>query len=61
MARVFVENKTKTQQLEELATKVTTLRGALRLVVELCDDGDADQMTQKAARIAKAALRKTER
>ncbi len=33
---------------------------ALWQIVELCDDGDADMLTQEAAKIAKAALRLAE-
>ena len=33
------------------------LLNALKLVVTLCDDGDADELTQEAARIAKDALK----
>ena len=33
------------------------LLNALKLVVTLCDDGDADELTQEAAQVAKIALK----
>lgn len=43
-----------------LLEKYNTMLDALRQVVELCDDGDADELTQEAAHIAKEAIAKAE-
>lgn len=43
-----------------LPEKYNTMLDALKAVVELCDDGDADELTQEAAEIAKTAIAKAE-